>query len=131
MTMHLAATLTALLRTDRRFQDDDGELRKHNEQWIKRIHSPYSADEQTTPSDELMQWTYLRWYVVPRHPVSARASFVALGREDDGCERQRHLLCQLLDTNKLYFNASDMDDIGFAVPDGDKRLARQFLGAEQ
>ena len=77
--------------------------------------------------DELMQWTYLKWYVDPRNPESARESFVALGEEEDGCEKQKHLLCQLLDKNQLYVNTSDMNDIDFSIPDEDKRLTREFL----
>ncbi len=127
------------------------ELRKHNEQWIDRIQAADSAKELLAIFDELMRWTFLRWYVDPRNPHTARETFIALGtdvagtipgsarqgreaseagmpRTTPGLDKQKSLLCQLLDKNMLYVNASELDDADFAIPDEDKRLTREFLG---
>lgn len=104
------------------------ELRKHNELWLDRIQSANSAKELLALFDELMQWTFLKWYVDPRHPEAARETFIAIGAEEDGAEKQKSLLCQLLDKNQIYLNATEMDDDDFNVPDEDKRLTRELLG---
>ncbi len=77
--------------------------------------------------DELMQWTFLRWYIDPRNPHSARETFAALGQEERGSDKQKSLLCQILDKNMLYVNASELDNAEFAVPDEDKSLTRDFF----
>jgi len=41
---------------------------------------------------KLMQWTFLKWYVDPRNPQDARESFVALGAEEGGVDKQKSLL---------------------------------------
>ena len=81
--------------------------------------------------DELLNWTFLKWYVDPRNPHAARETFIALGEEEDGTEKQKSLLAQLLDKNHLYINASEMDDADFAIPDDDKRLTREFLDSPE
>ncbi len=103
------------------------ELRKHNEVWLDRIQSADSAKELLSLFDELMQWSFLKWYVDPRHPEAARETFVAIGKEEGGTDKQRSLLCQILDKNQLYVNASEMDDADFNISDADKRLTREFL----
>ena len=54
--------------------------------------------------------------------------FAALGQEENGLEKQKHMLSELLDKNQLYVNLSEIDDAHFGVSEQDKALNKAFYG---
>ena len=47
---------------------------------------------------------------------------------ENGLEKQKKLLAELLDKNQLHVNLSEIDDVDFGVSEGDKALNRAFYG---
>ncbi len=45
---------------------------------------------------------------------------------ENGLDKQKRQLAELLNKNQLYVNLSEMDDEDFAVSEEDKALNRQF-----
>lgn len=45
---------------------------------------------------------------------------------ENGLDKQKRLLAELLNKNQLYVNLSEMDDEDFTVSEEDKVLNRQF-----
>jgi adenine-specific DNA-methyltransferase len=61
-------------------------------------------------------------------PEEAVNDFIALGKEPNGLEKQKHLLAEMLDKNQLYVNLSEIEDAQFNVSEEDKRLNKKFYG---
>ena len=104
------------------------ELLKYNEAFMDRIQAAGSSEEMVQIWGEMAEGSFLNWYVNPAQPEEAVADFIALGQEEHGLEKQKHLLAALLDKNQLYVNLSEIDDSQFGVSDDDKRLNRAFYG---
>ena len=52
--------------------------------------------------------------------------FIEIGKGENGLEKQKKLLAELLDKNQLYVNLSEIDDADFDVSEEDKALNKQF-----
>ena len=61
-------------------------------------------------------------------PKDAISDFTAIGKTENGLERQKKLIAELLNKNQLYVNLSEIDDEDFKVSDEDKELNRSFYG---
>jgi len=61
-------------------------------------------------------------------PEEAVKDFEAIGKEENGVEKQKRLLAELLDKNQLYVNLSEIDDAQFKVRKEDKALNKAFYG---
>ena len=59
-------------------------------------------------------------------PDEAINEFIAIGQEENGLEKQKHLLVEMLDKNQLYVNLSEIDDAQFQVSEADKKLNIAF-----
>ena len=70
----------------------------------------------------------MNWYVNPELPDEAINDFEALGKDENGLEKQKRLLAELLDKNQLYVNLSEIDDAQFKVSKEDKALNKAFYG---
>ena len=105
------------------------ELLKYNEAFMERIQSANSSNELLSIWREMSENSFLNWYVSPSMPDEAVNDFIALGKEANGMEKQKHLLAELLDKNQLYVNLSEIDDAQFNVSEEDKRLNKKFYGA--
>ena len=70
----------------------------------------------------------MNWYVNPEVPVDAVKTFEEIGKSENGLEKQKKLLCELLNKNQLYVNLSEIDDEQFKVSESDKKLNREFFG---
>jgi adenine-specific DNA-methyltransferase len=70
------------------------------------------------------------WYVNPAMPDEAVRDFEELGKGENGLEKQKRLLAELLDKNQLYVNLSEIDDAQFGVSGEDKELHRKFYGEQ-
>ena len=104
------------------------ELMKYNEAFMERIQAAQSSDELLQIWREMAEGSFLNWYVNPRMPEEAIKDFEALGIEEKGFEKQKHLLAELLDKNQLYVNLTEIEDVQFKVSEEDKTLNKAFYG---
>ncbi|MBU1422684.1 MAG: site-specific DNA-methyltransferase [Bacteroidetes bacterium] len=104
------------------------ELMKYNEAFIERIQAAKSSKELLKIWQEMAEGSFLNWYVNPKTPEEAVKDFEALGKGENGLEKQKRLLAELLDKNQLYMNLSEIDDAQFKVSKEDKALNRAFYG---
>ena len=72
--------------------------------------------------------SFLNYYVNPETPEDAVEDFKAIGHTENGLDKQRKLLAELLDKNQLYVHLSEIDDEDFDVNEDDKALNQQFYG---
>ena len=70
--------------------------------------------------------SFLNWYVNAEIPEDAVADFIEIGQSENGLEKQKKLLAELLDKNQLYVNLSEIEDEGFGVSEADQVLNRAF-----
>ena len=104
------------------------ELMKYNEAFMERIQAAKSGKELLKIWKDMAEGSFLNWYVNPHIPEEAVKDFEALGKEENGLEKQKRLLAELLDKNQLYVNLSEIDDAQFKVGKEDKALNRAFYG---
>ena len=104
------------------------EMMKYNEAFMERIQAAKNSKELLKIWQEMAEGSFLNWYVNSEMPEEAVKDFEALGKEENGFEKQKHLLASLLDKNQLYVNYSEMDDALFKVSKEDKELNRKFYG---
>lgn len=104
------------------------ELLKYNEAFMERIKTAKTSKELLKIWKEMAEGSFLNWYVNPQMPEKAITDFESLGECDNGLEKQKHLLTELLDKNQLYVNLSEIDDAQFNVSKEDKALNKAFYG---
>jgi adenine-specific DNA-methyltransferase len=104
------------------------ELMKYNEAFMDRIQTAKSGKELLMIWRGMAQGSFLNWYVNPKMPGEAVKDFEELGKGENGLEKQKHLLAELLDKNQLYVNLSEIDDAQFKVTEEDKALNKAFYG---
>ena len=104
------------------------ELMQYNECYIDRIQAAQSSEELVRLWCDIAQNSFLNWYVNPETPEDAVDDFIAIGKSENGPEKQKRCLIDLLNKNQLYVNLSEIDDEDFAVSDADKQLNKQFYG---
>ena len=104
------------------------ELMKYNEAFIDRIQAAESSEELLKIWRDMAEGSFLNWYTNPEMPEEAIKDFEAIGREENGLEKQKRVLAELLDKNQLYVNLSEIDDAQFNVSEEDKALNRAFYG---
>ena len=61
-------------------------------------------------------------------PEKAIHDFIEIGKGENGIEKQKKLLAELLNKNQLYVNLSEIDDEDFGVSEENKQLNRLFYG---
>lgn len=104
------------------------ELMKYNEVFMERIQAAKSSKELLKIWRDMAEGSFLNWYVNPEMPEEAVKDFEALGKEENGLEKQKRLLAELLDKNQLYVNLSEIDDAQFEVSKENKALNKAFHG---
>jgi adenine-specific DNA-methyltransferase len=104
------------------------ELMKYNQAFMDRIQAARASEELLNIWREMAEGSFLNWYVNPKMPEEAVKDFEALGRGENGLERQKHLLAELLDKNQLYVNLTEIDDAQFNVSEEDRALNKAFYG---
>jgi adenine-specific DNA-methyltransferase len=104
------------------------ELMKYNEAFMERIQASKNSKELLKIWQEMAEGSFLSWYVNPKMPEEAVKDFEAIGKEENGFKKQKHLLVELLDKNQLYVNLSEIDDAQFKVSKEDKALNEAFYG---
>ena len=104
------------------------ELMKYNELWMDRIQGAKASKDLVKLWKEIAETSFLNWYVNPEIPADAVKTFEEIGKSENGLEKQKKLLCELLNKNQLYVNLSEIDDEQFKVSESDKKLNREFFG---
>ena len=102
------------------------ELMQYNQAYLDRIQAAQSSEELVALWREIAANSFLNWYVNPATPDDAVNDFIAIGQSENGLDKQKRLLSELLNKNQLYVNLSEIDDEDFAVSEEDKALNRQF-----
>ena len=104
------------------------ELMKYNEAFMDKIQSAETSDELLEIWKDIAKNSFLNWYVNPEMPEEAVNNFIEIGRFENGLEKQKKLLAELLNKNQLYVNLSEIDDEDFKVSEEDKKLNQSFYG---
>jgi adenine-specific DNA-methyltransferase len=104
------------------------ELMKYNEAFMDKIQSAKTSEELIELGKAIAQNSFLNWYVNPEIPEEAVTNIVEIGKSENGLEKQKKLLAELLNKNQLYVNLSEIDDEDFAVSEEDRKLNRLFYG---
>ena len=102
------------------------DLLKYNEVFMIRIQAAQTSQELLVIWQDLADQSFVKWYVKPEKPDDATKLFIAIGQEENGLGKQKHLLVEMLDKNQLYVNLSEIDDAQFNVSDADKKLNHAF-----
>ena len=102
------------------------ELRQYNQVYMDKIQSAQSSEELVTLWQDIAENSFLNWYVNPEIPTEAVDDFIEIGKGEDGLEKQKKLLAELLDKNQLYVHLSEIEDEDFDVSEEDKALNKQF-----
>jgi adenine-specific DNA-methyltransferase len=104
------------------------EIQKYNETYIDRINKISTSKELLELFSEISKQSFLNWYVNSKTPESALRDFESIGAEENGVDKQKKLLIELLDKNQLYVNLTGIDDKQFNVSNEDKALNKAFYG---
>jgi adenine-specific DNA-methyltransferase len=104
------------------------ELLKYNEAFMDKIQSAETSDELLEIWKDIAKNSFLNWYVNPEMPEEAVNNFIEIGRFENGLEKQKKLLAELLNKNQLYVNLSEIDDEDFKVSEEDKKINQSFHG---
>jgi len=104
------------------------ELMKYNEAFMDKIQSAKTSDEIFELWKGIDENSFLNWYVNPEMPEEAINDFIEIGKAENGLDKQKKLLAELLNKNQLYVNLSEIDDADFDVREEDKKLNRSFYG---
>ena len=104
------------------------ELMRYIESYMDKIQAAQSSKELEALWRDIAENSFLNWYVNSQVPEDAVNDFVAIGEGENGLDKQKKLLAELMDKNQLYVNLSEIDDEDFGVSEEDKALNRAFYG---
>ena len=104
------------------------ELMLYNELFMNKIQVAKSSKELVEIWKDIAENSFLNWYVNAEMPDDAVNDFIEIGNEENGLDKQKKLLVELLDKNQLYVNLSEIDDEDFGVGEEDKKLNGLFYG---
>lgn len=106
------------------------ELMQYNEAYMDKIQAAQSSKELVALWRNIAENSFLNWYVNPEIPEDAVNDFIAIGEGENGVNKQKKLLVELLDKNQLYVNLSEIDDEEFGISAEDKELNEEFYGQD-
>ena len=104
------------------------ELKEYNQAFMDKIQAAESSETLVTLWRDIAENSFLNWYVNPEIPEDAVEDFIEIGQGENGLEKQKKLLAELLDKNQLYVNLSEIEDEDFGVSEEDRALNRAFYG---
>ncbi len=104
------------------------ELMPYNQAFMDQIQTAKSSKVLVALWRNIAESSFLNWYVNAKTPEDAVANFIEIGQGENGLEKQKKLLVELLDKNQLYVNLSEIEDEDFGVSAEDKALNRVFYG---
>lgn len=106
------------------------ELMQYNEVFMDKIQKAKTSKDLEKLWKDITENSFLNWYVNPAIPEDALKDFEQIGKGENGLDKQKKLLCELLNKNQLYVNLSEIDDKKFAVGKEDKELNKAFYGQD-
>ena len=104
------------------------ELMQYNESYIEKIQASLSSEKLVKLWKNISERSFLNWYINPEIPEEAINDFILIGKSDNGLDKQKKLLIELLNKNQLYVNLSEIDDEDFCISNEDKVLNQAFYG---
>ena len=104
------------------------ELMPYNQAFMDKIQAAQSSETLVGLWRDIAENSFLNWYVNPEIPEDAVEDFIEIGQGENGLEKQKKLLAELLDKNQLYVNLSEIEDEDFGVSEADQTLNRAFYG---
>ena len=104
------------------------ELMPYNQAFMDKIKICQSSEALVALWRDIAENSFLNWYINAEIPEDAVADFIEIGKGENGLEKQKKLLAELLDKNQLYVNLSEIEDEDFGVSQEDKALNKQFYG---
>ncbi|MBO1225442.1 MAG: site-specific DNA-methyltransferase [Candidatus Scalindua sediminis] len=104
------------------------ELKKYNEAFMDKIQAAKTSNNLVKVWKDIAKNSFLNWYVNPEMPEEAINDIIEIGKTENGLEKQKKLLAELLNKNQLYVNLSEIDDKDFNVSEEDKKLNKSFYG---
>lgn len=104
------------------------ELMKYNQAFMDKIQAAKTSQELIEIWKDMAENSFLNWYVNPEMPEEAVNDFLEIGKAENGLDKQKKLLAELLNKNQLYVNLSEIDDEDFGVSDEDQKLNQSFYG---
>lgn len=104
------------------------ELMKYNEAYMDKIQTAKTSKELIEIWKDIAENSFLNWYVNPEIPEEAVNDFTEIGKTENGLDKQKKLLAELLNKNQLYVNLSEINDEDFGVSKIDKKLNQSFYG---
>ena len=107
------------------------ELMPYNEVFMERIQSALSTEELLDIWREMSRESFLNWYINLEIPEKAVEDFIEIGKSENGLDKQRILLAELLDKNQLYVHLSEIEDEKFNVIESDKKLNKKFYEGDE
>ena len=96
----------------------------YNQAFIDKIQAAQSSEILVALWRDIAENSFLNWYVNAEIPDDAVKDFIEIGQGENGLEKQKKLLMQLLDKNQF----SEIEDADFGVSEEDKALNRAFYG---
>jgi adenine-specific DNA-methyltransferase len=102
------------------------ELMQYNEVFTDKIQAAKTSEELVELWKDISKNSFLNWYVNPEMPEEAVDDFIAIGETENGLDKQKKLLMELLNKNQLYVNLSEINDDNFGVSEEDKKLNQSF-----
>ena len=127
-------TVPRIMHTIQKYKKDDFiycELMKYNEVYMDKIQEASSSDELLSLWKDISENSFLNWYVNEKMPEDAIQNFKDIGKSDNGLDKQKKLLTELLNKNQLYVHLSEMDDEDFHISQEDKTLNRLFFNLKE
>ena len=104
------------------------ELMPYNQAFMDKIKASQSSEALVALWQDIAENSFLNWYVNAEIPENAVEDFIKIGQGENGLEKQKKLLTELLDKNQLYVNLSEIEDEDFGVSEEDKVLNWAFYG---
>ena len=97
------------------------ELKKYNQTFIERIEDAKDSKELLQIWGEMKEKSFLAYNVDIKSQEEHIEEFKQLN-----LQQQKGVLCELLDKNQLYVNASDMNDCRFETTEKEREVTDSF-----
>ena len=98
----------------------------YNQAFMDKIQAAQFSEELVILWRGIAENSFLNWYVNAEIPEDAVKDFIEIGKGENGLDKQKKCLANLLDKNQLYVNLSEIEDEDFGVSEEDKVLNKQF-----
>ena len=95
------------------------ELAEWNEAFMTKIQRANTTETLLSIYDDLKDSTFLNYKLI-------QDNFDIDGFKSLSLDKQKYILCEILNKNHLYVNYSEIDDNEYGISDNDKKLSHAF-----